>query len=72
MSAYCTMTAIEALFVYIPAAEKDVVSPHHGQGEQVVQLRRLKVVYVPEEKLPPGLPVFFTLPVTSKRFYPVG
>lgn len=63
---------MKARFVYVPTAEKDVVSPDHGQGEQVVHLRGLEVVYVPQNKLPPGLPVFVTLPITSKRFYPVG
>lgn len=55
--------------VYVPTAEEDVVCPDHGQGEQVVQLLELEVVYVPQDELPPGLPVFFTLPITSKRFY---
>lgn len=58
--------------VYVPTAEEDVVRPHHGQGEQLVELRQLEVVDVPQDELPPGLPVLLALPVTSVRLHLVG
>lgn len=58
--------------VHAPAAEEDVVGPDHGQREQVVQLLLVILAYIPQNELPPGLPVFLTLPVTSKRFHLVG
>lgn len=32
----------------------------------------LEVVHIPQDEFPPGLPMFFTLPITSKRFNLVG
>lgn len=58
--------------VYVPTAEEDVVRPHHGQGEQLVELRQLEVVDVPQDELPPGLPVLLALPVASVRLHLVG
>lgn len=58
--------------VYVPTAEEDVVGPDHGQGEQVVHVLELEVVHVPQDKLPPGLPLFLTLPVTSKLLHLLG
>lgn len=60
------------LFMNVPTAHEDVVGPHHGQRQQMVQLLQLKVVDVPQDELPPGIPVFFAFPVTPKRLYLFG
>lgn len=49
--------------MYIPTAEKDFISPDHGEREQLVELLRWEVLYVPQDKFPPGLPVLVTLPI---------
>lgn len=58
--------------VHVPAAHEDVVGPHHGQGQQMVQPIRLKVAHVPQDELPPRLPVLVALPVTPKRLRLLG
>ena len=58
--------------VYVPTAEEDVVGPDHGQREQVVQLLEVVLVDVPQDELPPGLPVLLALPVTSIRLHLVS
>lgn len=55
---------ITTRFVYVPTAEKDFVSPDHGQREQVIQLLRWEVLDVPQDEFPSRLPVFVTFPVT--------
>lgn len=66
---YCSVVDVKTRCVYVPTAEEDIVGPDHGQGEQLVQLLELILGYVPQDELPPGLPVFVTLPVASKRFH---
>lgn len=63
---------MKARCVYPPAAEEDVVGPHHWEGEQVVQLRVFKVIQVPQDELPPGLPVLVALPVASVVLHLLG
>lgn len=58
--------------VYAPAAEEDVVGPHHGEGQQLVERLQLEVRDVPQDELPPGLPVLLTLPVTPTRLHLLG
>lgn len=51
-------------FVYVPTAEKYVISPDHGQREQVIELFWGEVLDIPQDKFPSWLPVFITFPIT--------
>lgn len=62
-----------------PAAEENVIGPHHGQGQQPVQavagdslLHGGERLHVPQDELPPSNPVFVGLTVAPEGLDPLS